>query len=126
MIKCLGHLEINNGVRILTHPDICKYYQWLIRKYHYNLVKMQTPSFFAHVTLYNPKIHGKKDVSLAAAYKNYQIELELYPEQMHISRVNYWIPVKCEIGDIIKKRMKIDDGDNYYGLHLTVANKKNL
>lgn len=126
MIKCLGRLEINNGVRILTNSDLCFYYQWLIRKHFYNLVKIQTPSFGAHISLYIPSVHGKKDETLAYPYKNYQIQFELYPELMYISKVNYWIPVKCEIGDIIKKRMKIKEGNNYWGLHLTVANCKGL
>lgn len=126
MISCLGKIEINNGVRIKTNDDICLYYQWLIKKYFYNLVKIQTPSHGGHCTLYNPKIHGEKNVNEILKYNGQEIEFDLYPESLYISKVNYWIPVKCPFGDYLKKEMKIDDGPNYWGLHLTVCNKKNL
>ena len=124
IIKTTGKIEVNNGVRIILHDDFVRYYQWLINKYHYNTVKTQLPKHRAHITVVNPKIHKNVDFNKAKKYIGKVVDVTFDPEEMYISKVNYWIPVKCEFADKLKKELGVNDGANYYGLHATICNKK--
>jgi hypothetical protein len=124
MFKSFGKLEINNGVRIITSIDFVLYYKWLIEKHFYNTRKFQIPKHLAHSTLINPKIHKNVDISMAKKYVGKKIEFEYNPLEIYESKVNFWIPIICPEGDEIKKKCNVDDGKNYWGLHLTICNTK--
>jgi hypothetical protein len=119
-----GKIEVNNGIRIVCKLDFILYYQWLIRKHYYNTIKIQNPTHEAHITIVNPKIHKNIDCSLANKYIDQTAEFVYFPERLYVSPVNFWIPVECNLADEIKKELKVDDGPNYWGLHITICNKK--
>lgn len=122
-INAKGKIQIDNGVRIITNIDICKYYQWFINKYHYNTVKSQLPKYKAHITVINPKIHNIDNFEKVLDYNEKDVEFQ-YNVDMHISKVNFWLPVKCDIEKEIKNKLNIVDNERYWGLHLTIANNK--
>lgn len=123
MFKSLGKIQVYNGVRIIADLDLIRYYHRLIDFYNYRTEKLQLPAHGAHITLINPKIH-KVNWTLAKKFAGKEVEFEAYPEQMTVSRVNYWIPVKCEYGDVLKKVLGVVEGSRYLGLHMTVCNRK--
>ena len=124
MFKSKGKIEVTNGIRILTDLDFILYYKWLIDKYNYNTIKLQIPKHLGHITIVNPKIHKNVDCELARKYHGDIVDFTYDPFNMYISKVNYWIPVKCVWADMLKKDLNVDDGYNYWGLHITIANKK--
>jgi len=124
-IKGNGTIAVSNkGVRINTHIDVCKYYQWHITKYHYNTVKTQLPKYKAHITIVNPDIHKICDFKAVAHLNGRKVEFEYDPERMFRSRVNFWMPVKFDLEKEIKQILSIKDGKKYLGLHITVCNMK--
>lgn len=125
-IRGKGTIEFDDGIRIVSRLDICRYYQWLIHKDRWDTIQTQRPKHNAHITLVNPKIHGKIDYEKVKAFKGQRVEYFYDPENMYISRVNYWMPVKADVEKQIKWLLRIDDGPKYWGLHLTVANLKHI
>jgi hypothetical protein len=123
-----GKIEVNNGVRIVTDKDLCKYYQWFIFR-EYN-VKTQLPAHGAHITIVNPKIHKHEDLNLVIDYHGREVEFFYDPEKLYISPVNYWLPAQCSIDHEIKWLLAVENNYSarndikYWGLHLTIANTK--
>lgn len=125
MFKTKGHLQVKDGaVRIIAGLDLIKYYHSLVNFHNYRTQRLQLPAHGAHVTIINPKIHRGIDVNPAKEYAGWEVEFEYYPENIFISPRNYWIPVKCVFADFLKRKLKVNDGKGYLGLHLTVANNK--
>lgn len=124
MFKSKGKIEIESGIRIAVKLDFILYYKWLIDKYNYHTIPLQLPKHLGHITIVNPKIHKNIDCSAANKYIGERVEFTYDPLNMYVSKVNYWIPVKCEWADNLKKELNVDDGFNYWGLHITIANKK--
>lgn len=127
MIKLRGHIEVKDGVRIVTNWDLCRYYQWLINKHFYNTVKTQLPKHGSHITVCNPKIHKVSDFSKVKYLHGKPVDFLIFPDKLYQSRVNFWIPAKCdEVERLIKDTLNIKDDANYWGLHITVCTKKGL
>ena len=124
MFKSNGILEVNDGLRIVTQLDFNLYYKWLIERYHWNTVKLQLPKHRGHITLINPKIHKGFTYTPAIPYIGKKIEFQYDPLKIYESKVNFWIPIKCELGEQIKKECGIIENSNYWGLHFTIANTK--
>lgn len=124
MIKCCGKVQIDNGIRIVTSIDICLYYRRLIHSHYYETIKTQVPSHGAHITVANPKIHKEAYYDLAKKYLDKSVEFFYSPEDVYISNVNFWFPVKCEWADNVRAELNINDGPSWWGYHLTVCNKK--
>lgn len=124
MFKCFGRIQVDNGIRIITSTDICLYYQKLIHFYYYKTVKTQIPAHGGHITLANPKIHKSADYELAQKYIDKEVEFWYHPEDVYISKVNFWFPVKCEWAENVRDELNIWDGPDWWGYHLTIANKK--
>lgn len=124
MFKAYGKLEIDDGLRLIIDKDFILYYKWLIVKSFYNTIKVQLPMYDAHSTLINPKIHKNFTYSPALPYIGKFIEFTYNPLNMFESKVNFWLPIQCEIGEKIKKECGVIDDENYWGLHLTICNKK--
>jgi hypothetical protein len=123
-LSCSGKIEVDNGVRIVTDVDICQYYRWFIKKEFWETVKTQIPKHKGHITIVNPKIHNVTDFSSVQDYHNREVLFDICPEQMYMSKVNFWIPARAAIEHEIKWLCAAKDKENYWGLHLTVANKK--
>jgi len=123
MFKSVGKIQVRDGVRIIADLDLIRYYHRLIDFYHYRTEKLQLPAHGAHVTLINPKLHNVNWKN-ALPLNGKEVEFEYFPENAFESRVNFWIPVKCEYADALKRLLKVNDGPRYLGLHMTVANRK--
>lgn len=123
MIKIYGNLEIDNGVRIVTTEDLCLYYKWFIDKYLYKTIHTQLPRHLAHCTIYNPSIHGDINLNSIRHLDKIPVDFWIDPVKLYESKMNFWIPVVCPMEKFIKNLLKIKDGPNYWGLHLTVCNK---
>ena len=126
-MKINGKIEVKNGLRIKVNLDFCRYYMWLVTKYHYNTQKYQLPMHGAHVTILNPKIHGKKkqiDFNKLKPFDGKTVEFEVYPKDAYVSKVNVWLPVKCDFADKLKKALGIVEDRNWWGSHITICNKK--
>lgn len=123
MFKTIGKIQVQNGIRVIGDLDLIRYYHRLIDFHNYRTEKLQLPAHGCHVTLVNPTLHKVKWED-AKKYHGRIVEFTCYPEKTYESRVNYWIPVECEYGDALKKLLGVDDGPNYWGLHLTVCNRK--
>jgi hypothetical protein len=122
-IKIKGKIQVSNGVRIVINSDICRYYQSLIRR-EMPWIKTQLPTHGGHVTIYNPKLHGKADLKLASYLRNKEVELTIFPERLNQSKVNFWIPATAAIYDEVKRLLRFKETDRWLGLHLTVCNTK--
>lgn len=123
MFKASGYIQVNDGVRIIASHDTIRYYHRLVDEYFFHCNKFQLPAHGAHVTVVNPKIH-KVNWAKARKYIGKVVEFDVYPEDAHISAVNVWLPVRCDFADNLKRELGVDDGRSYWGLHLTICNKK--
>ena len=124
-IKVKGTIDVRDGnVRILTSLDLIKYYHTLINFYEYNTVKLQLPMHGAHVTLLSTALHKGAKHWKAIPFNKKEVEFEYYPEKAYISARNYWLPVTSKFADWLMDEMEVDNGPNWWGLHLTIANKK--
>jgi hypothetical protein len=123
-IKGSGWIQINDAVRIVSDLDICRYYQWFIKKQFWNTVKTQLPKHGTHITIVNPKIYKGGDFKAIQQFKNKRVEFEYNPSEMYISRVNFWIPVKCDVVKTIRDILNIKEYGCDKGPHMTVCNKK--
>jgi hypothetical protein len=120
----IGRVEVRNGIRIVTSLDFIRYYTALVVYSTYRTKKFQLPAHGAHITILNPKIHKEVDFNRASKYHNLTVEFTYSPENVYISRVNYWMPVKCKFGNQLKHELGIVDGPNWLGFHLTICNVK--
>lgn len=110
-------------IRINTDMDICQYYKWFIDKFYHYTIKTQFPKHKAHITVVNPKIYGVHSLESLKHLHGERVRF-YYSVDVYRSPRNFWIPVKCDIADDIKKSLGIIDAENYYGLHLTICNTK--
>lgn len=118
-----GILQIDNGVRIVLKNDICHYYRWLIAK-NFPWIRTQIPKYKAHITIYNPNIHGLKDTESIHYLQDKEVTFYYNPEMMYRSSVNFWLPVRSEIYNEVKYFLNFKETPNWWGLHLTVCNMK--
>lgn len=120
-IKASGKIEVNNGVRIATGIDICKYYNSFIKREL--KINPQLPLYGAHVTLASEKVHNLVDFSAVLDYHGRSVEF-LYSPQYKTGDVNFWLPVSCKIYHEIKWILGFNERYNWRGLHLTISNLK--
>ena len=119
-----GKLEINNGLRIVCGYDFIQYYKWLIEKSFWNTKKFQLPAHGSHITLLNPKIHKKFTYEPALPHIGKDISFSYNPLDVYESKVNFWLPIKCEFAEKLKNMCGVVENANYWGLHLTICNRK--
>lgn len=122
-LPCSGSVEINNGVRIVTDIDFCKYYKYLVEQAFYKTIKYQLPAYLAHITIINPKIHGPQIYAPIMDLEGKRIDFE-YNNDLFVSRVNVWAFVRCKWADKLKNKLRIPVSDRDWGLHLTIGNLK--
>lgn len=126
MYRAYGHLQIDNGVRIIAPFDFVLYYQKLYSMSTWNTVKSQLPKHKAHISIYLPDIHGRNvDTSVITHMKGKKIYFEYNPVDFTVTRKNVWMSVKCDEAEAIKKQLKIVDR-NFLGYHMVVCNFKGL
>jgi len=122
--KATGKLEVNNGLRIVCGYDFIRYYKWLIEKSFWETQKLQLPAHGAHSTLVNPKLHKGFTYAPATPHIGKDIEFTYDPTTIYESQVNFWMPIVCPLGEAIKKMCGVYEGKNYWGLHITICNRK--
>lgn len=128
MIKLQGHIEVNNGVRIVTNWDLCRYYQWLFNKYHFNIIKNQLPRHKSHVSILLPDIHGIKNFDKVKFLNGKRVSFFINPEKVTITKKNCWLAVVLDkeaikIANFIKKVYNVND-KGFWGYHLVILNFK--
>jgi len=123
-IAVVGHIEVKNGIRIITNIDLCRFYRSLISK-RYPSLKTQLPKHGAHVTLCSPKVHGISNFNLARYLHGKKTTFEYSPLEIYKSRVNFWLPVyNCPVYKEVKKLFRVKEKEGWLGLHLTICNTK--
>lgn len=123
-MKMTGKIEVNNGLRVKVDLDFCRYYMWLATKYHYNTQKYQLPMHGAHITVISPKHHKKINFNKLKPLAGKRVSFEVFPQDAYVSKVNVWLPVKCDFSDKLKKALGIVEDSNWWGDHITICNKK--
>jgi hypothetical protein len=124
MLKAEGTVYLmDDAIRIKTNIDFCKYYRWLIHKHFYDTFNATLPRHDAHITIVNPTIHGQFDFYSVRKYHRMKVMFE-YSIDIHISPVNFWMPVVCPIAQEIKDKLGIVEPPTWWGEHITICNRK--
>lgn len=130
MLKAKGIVKVEKGksrIVVDLSLDIVRYYNWFISKEYW--IRMQTPMHGAHITVANTKFHENIDWDAAQKYHNTQIEFEYDPNMVRGGYtkgfIMFYLRVFSKAIENMKKEMGIVEGQNYKGLHLTLANSKN-
>ncbi len=116
-----GKIEIDNGVRVVTDADFCRYYQKLI--WNWNHKRTQLPAFGAHVTIYNPKIHGEHDLAPALYLNGLEVTFWYHLWIIQSPR-NYFVPVNFPQYHEIRWQIGFQETKDWWGRHLTICNTK--
>lgn len=128
-IKAQGKLYVGDDVvRIAISNDFILYYKSLVDKQ----VKLFThlPSHGAHITIHNPKIHGKLSPEqkkfLKESYSGRKITFEYNNDIIEGGKTkktfrNWYMNVRSITAEAICKYLKNDTGK---GLHITICNTK--
>ena len=129
-LKSYGTLHVGNDVvRIAVSEDFAKYYRTFIDKE----VRLFTslPAHGCHITLFNPKIHGKlcpkKAKFLKDFYKKNKISFEYDPYIVEGGGKtkkfrNWYMHIRSMAAESICKYL---GNDQHEHLHLTISNTKN-
>jgi hypothetical protein len=130
MISAKGTISVepHKGRIVLdVSDDFVRLYYWFLSKHYW--IRMNTPMHGAHVTIYNEKHHTKVNWKKALEYSKKKVEFTYDP---HIIEggyrkgfLMYYLKVFSKDLDQMKKKLGIRDGENFRGLHVTVANSKN-
>jgi hypothetical protein len=126
--KGIISVEPHKGRIVLdVSPDFVKLYYWFISKHYW--IRMGTPMHGSHVTIFNQKHHAKVNWQKAMWYDKKEVDFDYDPYIIEGGYrkgfLMYYIKVMSEELDRMKKKLGIIDGENYRGLHLTIANGKN-
>jgi len=127
-LKSEGTLLVNhNVIRLIISTDFIKYYKTFVDK-EYKIFS-NTPAHGAHITLWNPKIHGSLDAKKAKFlkdfYKGNKISFEYDPYIIeggyNKNFQNFFMKVRSiTLGGICN----ILGNDQKDRLHITIANTK--
>lgn len=130
MISAKGTISIepHKGRIVLdVSDDFVRLYYWFISKHYW--IRMNTPMHGAHITVFNEKFHAKVNWKKAVWYDKKEVEFTYDPYVIEggfrKGFLMYYIKVFSKDLDDMKEKLGINDGENYRGLHLTIANSKN-
>lgn len=130
MISAKGTISVepHKGRIVLdVSDDFVRLYYWFINRHYW--IRMGTPLHGAHVTIFNEKHHAKTNWKKAMWYDKKEVEFTYDPYIIEGGYrkgfLMYYLKVFSTDIDEMKKKLGIVDGENYRGLHLTVANGKN-
>jgi hypothetical protein len=130
-LPLIGTIRLDKtGLRVMVDYDFGKYYKTLISAYFCHCRPLFLPKHGMHVTILNVKVHGDRfttSMPIMRKYDGRKVNLTYSNDIREGGRDfrNYWVPVKFELGDIIKKECGIRDRPGFMGYHITIANDKN-
>jgi hypothetical protein len=129
MLTAMGKITVQphkDRIVLDVSPDFVKLYYWFIQKHYW--IRMGTPLHGSHITIFSPKHHAKVNWKEAMWYDKQEVEFTYDPYLIEGGYrkgfLMYYLKVFSTDIDQMKKKLGIVDGDNYRGLHLTVANSK--
>lgn len=130
MLNASGTLSVepHKGRIVLNvSEDFVRLYYWFISREYW--IKFQTPLHGAHITIFSQKHHARVNWRKALAHHGKQVEFEYDPCIVEggftKGFIMYYIRIFSSELDEIKDRLKIEDGKNFRGLHVTIGNGKN-
>lgn len=130
MLSATGKISVQphkGRIVVEVSRDFVNYYYWHITKKYW--IRMGTPMHGAHITIYNQKLHKKVNWSKAMFYDKKEVSFEYNVNIVEGGRTKgflmYYMNVVSEELEQMKKKLGVNDGPNYRGLHLTIANGKN-
>lgn len=122
-LASVGRMNVSGGrVSLDLSLDFCLYYNWfVIREFR---IAPMVPRHGAHITIcrQTPRanlirhLHGKKI--------QFEYSVDILEGGKKKGFRNFWLKVRCPEIDRIKEVLRVDDGENYYGLHLTISSTK--
>lgn len=131
MIQAGGIVKFGNkSVRIQICDDFVRYYRWFVNKKFW--IDTELPMHGAHITVAHPRFHQVNSNFLKAKeiYDRTTVNFKYYP-YVQIGAgppkryYNFWLKVKCNTAEEIKKMIGIVDSESFLGLHVTICNTKN-
>lgn len=129
-----------NHLFVKVDNDFIRYYKWLIDKRFYGITGkntfvnqelLQFPRVGAHIGIVNSSIHGWNHKWKNILRLSRKIYFNYNPEDIRIGGfskgfVNFWMPVYSKQIDQIKVDFNIKESKSFLGLHIVIANSKNL
>jgi hypothetical protein len=129
MLKAKGTVSVepHKGRIVLdVSPDFVKLYKYFIETHYW--IRMGSPLHGSHVTIFNQKHHTKVNWQRAMWYDKQEVEFEYDPYVIEGGYrkgfLMYYLKVFSSEIDQMKKKLGINDGEGYRGLHISVANGK--
>jgi hypothetical protein len=129
MISARGIISVepHKGRIVLdVSDDFVRLYYWFIQKHYW--IRMNTPMHGAHITVANTIHHPKINWKKAVWYDKKEVEFTYNPYIIEGGYrkgfLMYYIKVFSKDLDDMKRKLGIQDGENYRGLHITVCNGK--
>ena len=129
MIKATGVISVepHKGRIVLNmSPDFINLYYYFICSRYW--IRMGKPLHGSHVTIFNEKIHKKVNWEKAVHYDKQLVEFEYDPYIIEGGYrkgfIMYYLKVYSHEIDQMKKKLGINDGGNFRGLHVTICNGK--
>lgn len=127
-------LVTEDSIRVVLHPDFCKFYGWLYKKATYNTQKISPPKHGAHINLVSPKIHKGVDcgayLHLNGAKVDFFYDIGGNFGGFSKGFKNFWLDVKgkvlYKILDNLGIKQKKHEIGRFARLHITIFNTKNL
>lgn len=130
-IAAKGKIEVDKSkgrVAVALNYDFVLYYKWFVER-HYGLA-IDPPLFGAHVTLGLKDLHRKLDFGIANQYKGetigFEYSIDVVVGGTRKRYTNFWLRVRSERLETIRRHIRAFDSANFQGLHITVGNNKNV
>lgn len=127
-INSVGRINVDVAAGRLVvdvNFDFVNYYNWLIMRKFW--IKPSTPRHKAHISVVLPKFH-KVDLSRAKTWHGDKVFFQYDPDiQIGGGKKgfhNFWMKVRSDEINNIKKVLGVRDDKNYRGLHITISNDK--
>jgi|GEM_PF-4873386 len=123
-----NYVVTNRSIKVKTCDDICKYYQWLFNRHHFNTIKSNRPRHGAHVGVVSSKIHDvdcTKFLHLNDTPVDFSVDISGNYGGFSRGFLNFWLDAYSVDFINIRKQLnihKIEPG--FSPFHLTILNTK--